>query len=157
MLHPTINSWHAALMAVKCAHDGYGSSLLSLIVKRCAAWQAWMCLSHPWQLRSGQHQNHAMELTSELIVSDSVVGWIPNLNGAQLTTGRSQHWRPMAASATSARRIRAFVLWSRRDTQPCSPLTSVPVRAPSASTLTIGGRALHLIWAAGLFAEFAVR
>ena len=65
-------------MAVECAHGGYGSSLLLLIVKRCAAWQAWMCLSHPWQLRSGHHQNHAMELTSELIVSDSVVGLTPD-------------------------------------------------------------------------------
>ena len=34
-----------------------------------------------------------MELTSELIMSDSVVGWTPNLNGAQPTTGRPRHWR----------------------------------------------------------------
>ena len=96
MPHTTINSWHAALMAVECAYSGYGSSLLSLIVMRCAAWKAWMCLSHPWQLRSGHHQNHAMELTSELIMSDSVIEWTPNLNG-----GTADHRAATALAADS--------------------------------------------------------
>ena len=74
MPRTTINSWHAAYMAVERAHGGSGSSLLSLIVKRCAACQAWMCLSHPWQLGSGYHQNHVLELTLEITVRHCVVG-----------------------------------------------------------------------------------
>ena len=81
MPRTTINSWHAAYMAVERAHGGYGSSLLSLIVKRCAAWQAWMCLSHPWQWRSGHHQNHMEELTSEPTESQCVVAVTSDLDG----------------------------------------------------------------------------
>ena len=79
MPRTTINSWHAAYMAVDRAHGGYRSSLLLLIVKRCAACQAWMCLSHPWQLRSDHHQNHMEELTFELSVSHCVIRSTPGL------------------------------------------------------------------------------
>ena len=61
-------------MAVERDHGGYGTGLLSLIVQRSASWHASMCLSHPCRLARRVHEDSLCEATSELTVSDSVVG-----------------------------------------------------------------------------------
>ena len=61
-------------MAVERAHGGYGTGLLSLIVQRSGSWQASMCLSHPCRLARRVHEDSLCEATSELTVSDSVLG-----------------------------------------------------------------------------------
>ena len=70
----------AASMAVECAHGGYGTGLLSLIVQWSGSWHAWMCLSHPCRLARRVHEDSLCEATSELTVSDSVVGLTSDLH-----------------------------------------------------------------------------
>ena len=66
-------------MAVERAHDGYGTGLLSLIVQRSASWHALICLSHPCRLARRVHEDSLCEATSELTVSDSVLGLTSDL------------------------------------------------------------------------------